>query len=39
MARTQNCDETVIVAGNPQPCDRPLDAHGYCDRPGEHVEG
>lgn len=34
----RRCEETVIVQGQPQACDRPLDERGYCDRPSDHVE-
>lgn len=34
---TKRCEETVERDGCPTACDRPVDAHGYCDRASDHV--
>jgi hypothetical protein len=33
-----HCEATVVKDGQPQACDRPLDDHGYCDRPADHID-
>lgn len=37
-AKNGRCEETVMVNGQPQACDRPLDDRGYCGHERDHVE-
>lgn len=32
------CEEFAKRGTGYGACDRPLDEHGYCDRPGDHIE-
>lgn len=36
--RGRRCDSLTRKGSGVGICDRPLDRHGYCDRPSDHVE-